>query len=320
MNSLNTWHRFTIAAVACAAGLTLACSGKTVDTGGDGGGSSGGATSACDDYFDVAFGGSCPGTLDPPAAEVASLKTRFETLCEADLALPGVTLTASSLETCVSAIKAGGCGVLEQQTGPCAFYVGTLAAGASCVTDSQCLTGSCSAGVEEGDGGMTVLCGTCEAAIPIGQPCTGGAVCGVTAACVTDGTTGTATCVAITYGGAGATCNGTNLQCSAGFNCNESQQCEAPAPAGTPCQSDFECASPLVCPAVTGMSTCQAAGAVGAPCESAVAAVRGGNLGRCGRGLQRDHPVPRGQLPHHRHHHLRHVPDRHPRRPAVLER
>jgi hypothetical protein len=253
-----------IAAVAGAVGLMLACSGKTV--GGNGGGGGG---SACDDYFQAEFAGSCPGTVTPPASEVARIQARFDTLCAEALALPGVGITSSGLESCVSAIKSTSCGVLNVPHGACSFDTGSLAAGGSCVTDSQCQTGDCSAGVESPDGGIQT-CGVCSAPVPVGGSCANGGSCGPHAIC-NYASTGAQTCVAITQVAAGGACNTAEEQCNPGLACNASGVCAAPGPAGTPCESAQSCEAPLVCPIVGGgPSTCQAASAAGGPCGSAV--------------------------------------------------
>jgi hypothetical protein len=141
---MKAWNCLTLAAIACTVSLTLACSGKTVSGddpdggGGSSGGGGGGIAGACDDYFQAAFSGSCPGTLDPPPSEVAHLQSRFDTLCVDDLGLPGVGITADQLEACVAAIKSTSCAVLYDEYGACDFgSTGSLAASASCVTDSQ---------------------------------------------------------------------------------------------------------------------------------------------------------------------------------------
>jgi hypothetical protein len=258
---MKTWHRFTMTAVACAAGLTLACSGKTT---GDGGGGTG---NACDDYFQIAFSGLCASGPLPPASEVTRIQGRFDTLCADALALPGAGITASTLESCVAAIKSGGCAVADQENGPCSFTTGSLAAGSSCVTEAQCQSGTCTAGNEAPDGG-TLLCGTCATPVAIGQSCANGQGCGPNAVCNYGTGTSSPTCAAITFGTAGAPCNESTTQCSAGLVCDVmTQKCAAPGGAGAACDSDQACIAPLVCPpAASGASTCQSPVAAGAAC------------------------------------------------------
>jgi len=287
---MKTWHRFTIAAVACAAGLTLACSGKTDGgNGGDGGGSSGGgsggsssggSSSACDDYFNTIFSGACESIGPLPASEVTRIQGRFDTLCAAALTLPGVSLNATSLEACVAAVKSGGCSVLDQEQGPCTFDTGSLAAGATCVTAAQCQGGDCTASNEEADGGQ-MLCGTCVTPPGLGQSCAGTLQCGPGAECSGDGT-GPQTCTAIAYGGVGASCSTPATQCNPGLYCNYASGtvCAAPGAAGTPCTEDQGCASPLICPSASGSSTCQSPGAAGAPCEDDMDCVSGLGCGQ----------------------------------------
>jgi hypothetical protein len=251
-------HRFGIASLTCAFGLALACGGKTSGPGGGGGGS------PCDDYFQAVFSSSCQGNVVPPASELTRIQSRFDTLCAAALALPGLTFNSSNLEACASAIKSSGCTVVEQDPGPCSFdETGTLATGAACVSDDQCQSDECSAGSETSDGG-TSICGTCGATVAVGQSCQDGQQCPAKSACT--GTGGSLTCAAITYGAAGASCNGSSLQCNTGLVCNTAEQCAAPAGSGAGCNTDQQCASPLVCPAVSGASTCQNANMAGGPC------------------------------------------------------
>ncbi|HEY5240636.1 MAG TPA: hypothetical protein VIJ22_04185, partial [Polyangiaceae bacterium] len=125
---MRAWNRLAMGTVACALSLALACSGKTAGGDGDGGGgSSGGGSSACDDYFNAAFSGACPGTLEPPPSEIARIQSRFDTLCAEALALPGVGITSASLEACVAAIHSTSCAVLDDEYGACSFTSGSLA-------------------------------------------------------------------------------------------------------------------------------------------------------------------------------------------------
>jgi len=269
---MRAWHRFTVTVVACAAGVTLACSGKTT--------AGGSATSACDDYFQIAFTGSCSGNVPLPASEVARIQARFDTLCNEALALPGMAITSGGLESCVAAIKAGGCSVADgqQPNGPCTFSAGSLASGTSCLTDDQCQSGACTAGNEAPDGG-TVLCGTCSTPVAVGQSCASGQSCGPSAVC--NGPIGTSgpTCATITFGAVGAACNDSSTECNAGLYCEPStQKCAAPGDSGTACDTDQACTSPLVCPpaASPGASTtCQSPGAAGAACSEDAGCVVG---------------------------------------------
>jgi hypothetical protein len=261
---MKTWNRLAVAAIACAAGLTLACSGKTAGNG-PGGSSGGGGNNGCDDYFQAIYAeGLCTGASPLPASEVTRIQARFATLCSEALTLPGEGISSAGLEACVTALRAQGCTVLEQNDGPCSFNAGTLPTGSACVTESQCTGGSCTAGNGTSDGGQ-VLCGTCGTLPAIGQPCAD-EECALGAVCNTGGDGGEV-CVAITYGAAGATCNGFTTQCNPGLICNELVgQCAAPGGAGTACEEDQVCAAPLVCPSATGPSTCQMPGSTGAAC------------------------------------------------------
>ena len=180
--------------------------------------------------------------------------------------MPGDAVTSGALGTCASAVKASGCGVLNQTQGPCTFAAGTLPAASACVTGSQCQGGDCTAGNTTADGGQSA-CGVCVAAAGIGQSCANGQSCGPGATC-NGNTGGGQTCVAITHGGVGVACNGSSTQCNQGLFCDPgTQTCAMPGAAGTACQLDEGCAAPLICPAgVTGVSTCQMPGGAGASC------------------------------------------------------
>ncbi len=273
---MRAWNRLAMGAVACALSLALACSGKTTGGDGDGGGgSSGGGSSACDDYFNAAFSGACPrNNLAPAPSEIARVQSRFDKLCADALALPGVGITSASLEACVAAIQSTSCAVLDDQYGACSFTSGSLAAGASCLTDAQCGTGDCSAGVQAPDGGITV-CGVCSAAVPLGGSCANGQSCGPNAMC-NFGAMADETCVAVVSVGEGGACNSAFDRCNSGLQCNSSGVCAVPEGPGAACRSDWDCAPPLACPApAAGPSTCQPEGAVGAPCYDAAECTSG---------------------------------------------
>lgn len=253
---MNVSYRLTVTTVACVFGFALACSGKTT-------GGSGSSSSACDDYFDAMFALGCPGTHVPPASDLAGMQSRFDTVCNAAISLPGSGITEASLEACVAAIKSGGCAVGAESSGPCAFDTGTLSAGATCVSNWQCESGYCTTEEVAPDGGMSA-CGTCKAAATAGQSCDA-TPCGPGLVC-TFGSTGTEACVAMTSVGEGSACDVAGAQCNQGLYCNDGT-CAATLAAGALCQSEDACTQPLVCPMQAGAaSTCQGAGQLGAPC------------------------------------------------------
>ncbi len=237
-----------------ALGLALAC-GSTGGSGSSGGGS------ACTDYFDSLFSSGCVGGVRLPAGELARIRPRFAQACEFVLGLPGIGLTAQSLEGCVSERQSPGC---ASSGTACALggKAGALAPSLPCVSDEQCQSGRCSAGNSGADGG-TVVCGTCTAAAEIGQPCTG--ACADGGACVFNG--GAGTCVAVTHGGAGAPCDSFRALCASGLVCTAARTCEAPGAAGATCRFDQDCQSPLVCPTHNVASTCQNPGPAGTACS-----------------------------------------------------
>jgi hypothetical protein len=252
-------HRFALAAIAGALGLSLACGGTTATTSG----------SACGDYFDAEFGStaSCPGAVIPPASEVARLRPRFVSACGDVIGEPGSAVTASALEACVAAIKADPCQALDDTRGPCFFEYGTGAAGVACAEDSQCASGSCSAQSETADGGTTGSCGVCAPVVAVGAPCEG--TCGANAECGPAPSGDSTICVAITVVAAGGACTGSGQECAEGLVCNPSGVCAAPGGAGAPCVFSEECQAPLTCPSgASGQTTCQPGAAAGAACTS----------------------------------------------------
>jgi hypothetical protein len=251
----------SLVAIASAVTLPVACGGQSGGTGGGGGGPGG---SACDDFFTAVYGGGCESPASLPGTEIARIQGRFDLACGSELGLPGLTFDASAFEACASAIKASGCSVIAELNGPCGFASsGTLVAGTACVTDSQCQSGDCSAG-EEGPDGGTLACGMCAPLAELGQPCTGACVKGAT--CVSTGTTGT--CVAVTYGAAGAKCDDQQTQCNSGLVCNLALgTCAAPAGTGTACLDESDCQAGLACPDVGGHGTCQSPAQSGGACE-----------------------------------------------------
>jgi hypothetical protein len=232
---------------------------------GDGDAGSDAGTSPCEDYWQTLASLGCPGTINPPGAEAARVLPRWNKFCEQFITLPGTSFDVSTLEACTAAMKSSGC--QDPATpNPCYPSTGSRTAGASCADPLQCQTGECTAG-SVGANGEAAACGTCVPAAAVGQACTG--PCAPDAACL-PGSGGTSTCVAVTFGAAGASCNGATTQCSGSLVCNTVEaKCAAPAGAGAPCGADQDCAFPLICPAASGTSTCKSPGSIGAPCSSA---------------------------------------------------
>ncbi len=254
------------AATSAAAGVALWLGLAAGGCGGQAGQQS--VSEVCGSLFDATIGAGCEPAM--PTAELARQRTRYQTLCERSLGLPGEGITTSALQSCVSALKSEDLCVkrgLAPLPSACRFASGSLGTGATCASSEQCASGACSTGGLPVDGGAPPLCGTCVAAVAVGQPC-GAAVgfmtCQQGAVCT--GSSPSATCVAIAYGDAGALCDGTAMQCKDGLTCGSTGTCAAPKPAGASCAFTDECASPLVCAAGTNGSTCSDAGKTGASC------------------------------------------------------
>jgi hypothetical protein len=248
---MKIWLRTTATALTAGAIAVTACGGSTA------GPSGGGSSSSCDRYYTALTACENP---QPPASEVSRVRALFDKLCADVLALPGSSITTSSLDACISEMQSAGCNAASQAA--CNFGPGALADGSKCVSNEQCMSDTCSAGQSTGDGGV-MPCGTCVA----GTPC-GNAVCAVNTICSQNN--GVGSCQPIVFGDSGATCNGVESQCKPGLVCNQvSRICAAPGPAGSPCRASSDCAGSLACPVPPGgTSTCQAQGGSGAACQS----------------------------------------------------
>jgi hypothetical protein len=229
-------------------------------------------SSVCGDVFELAYGPTCDPTR--PASEVARDRSRYLTLCEAELTLPGVGISSAQLESCANALRSSGncllSGNASTPTECQSLNWGTLASGAACSSGSQCESGNCNTASDAGLVG-TSQCGSCTAPIALGGVCgadagagNAGFGCAMASACNAI----SMTCQVITYGDVGATC-GTNVAaCGDGLYCDPTTElCTTPKPSGSACGMGQECASPLVCLAAT--NTCGSPGGNGASCESA---------------------------------------------------
>jgi hypothetical protein len=286
------------------AALAVACGGKA---GGDGAGSGGatgddgtggtaadaGPSTPCDDYLQALVDGQCLGPVPP--GQLATLQTRFDSLCAAAQALPGANLTSATIGACVDAIKAGSCPMLYANQGPCAFF-GTLGAGTPCSTGAQCASASCTptAGISACVGCSSLpvgafttntSCGTCDPAAGLGEACLNGA-CGPGLSCDESSLPGT--CVTATpssppTGGLaqGQTCRTSDGifvdVCAPPYECLPEKSgasiCRGLGASGDSCDNDQECQTGLGCSA----AVCAAMTWVGAghPCDSANRCERG---------------------------------------------
>src|ERR1019366_6252154 len=252
-----------IAAVAWSStlGVALAC-------GTSHGGPAGGASTPCGDYFDAVRANPCGTGPTLPDSETARMRSRFEQICAGYPSLPGSQITGDALEACAAAMQAAGCAGAGTTPQVC-DVLGTQPAGAACNETFQCQSGACFQTATLGEAGSTPnLCGQCLAVTSVGQTCAEN--CAQGAAC--DDTMSPPTCVAVTQGAAGATCNGKTAVCAAGLYCDSTGTCSAFSAAGQACTSTGECAPPSTCRG----ETCQAPGATGVAC---------GGVSDCATGL-----------------------------------
>jgi hypothetical protein len=235
------------------------------------------AITACDHYFAAQYARGCGGPEVPPD-EQARILARFEQVCQNQYALPGSGVTPATLEACASALEASPCELPDGQPEACTFQ-GSLPGGAACNEGFQCESGRCQGTAfasPEGQIGPTT-CGTCEAAVALGQVCGQGnssAGCPAKAGCVAEDASAsipTYTCAAPAYGDVGATCDDETALCETGLYC-ASGQCAPLAVAGAPCGAGPTppgnpggCVPPLSCVGDPGATTC-ALGVTGAFC------------------------------------------------------
>ncbi len=232
-------HPVWLAVVATSAALA-ACGTSS------GGASDASAGTPCGDYFDVLVIGTCGTGPTLPDGELARDRSRFETVCQASLALPGSTVTQSQIEACAQAIHAAGCTGRPGLPQAC-VWSGTLSAGSACNEAFQCPSGLCFAAAPVGDAGASepAGCGKCEAVASAGQSCTG-TTCAQGTVC--DTTKMPSTCATVTSGGASASCNGATTVCDVGSFCDvTTTKCTPTYPVGQACNGSSECSAPATC-------------------------------------------------------------------------
>jgi len=247
---------------------------------------SGSTADACASYGNaiVAYQAKCSGSLDP--AQNSAVVSRYTTLCQSELTLPGVAPNVGSvLSACASAIAAADCNTNTGDLDACNTAVdGTLANGTSCSSSVQCQSGDCNitATGGSGDGGTatSLNCGTCAPALADGADCTGTGNCVTGDTCEFNSSADggfSATCVAKPKPGAlGAACDSSKT-CAAPNHCafgasSETGTCAAPVASGAACEQSSDCASGLVC-AGTATRVCAAPLAAGATCTGGDCAV-----------------------------------------------
>ncbi|HEY1956634.1 MAG TPA: hypothetical protein VGH28_13525 [Polyangiaceae bacterium] len=214
---------FTLGAI----GVVIACGGPA-------------PPDACGRYYDALAACSASVATVAPADNVRE-RARFVASCEARLALPGTSLTASWIDSCAAAIPSFGCLPLALDYGACAVPPGKLPVGAACEDDAQCASTSCSSG---GDGcGQCVdtipAGGDCPSVVELGEPCVAGTVCIAN------------TCSQADFAGAGESCDDESTFCQKDLVCFP-QTCASPQPLGAPCFRYSDCAAGLTCSDATG--------------------------------------------------------------------
>ncbi len=267
--------------------------GTDVGVAGEGGGgdaSEAGSADVCGAFFDAFVAcedPTVPGDAIPspllPASEVARVRGRYETVCAAEMALPGTAFTASAVAACTAAIQSEGC--ISGEADPACSFSGTSASGASCADpalNDQC--GDACVLYTQTDAGTFSLRQPCALAPFDTNGCGASAECNV-AAPQPDGGYGTGTCIALTIVGAGQGCATFGTVCDAGTYCYSPSNtgtdwtCTPAGKAGDACPLQAgttirlpvrgSCAAPLFCsvPGDAGAGTCQAPGGSGASCE-----------------------------------------------------
>jgi hypothetical protein len=236
-------------------------------------------------------------------ANVAAGKSKYDGAAAAD---------------CLAALGAGSCSITAEVSTPappaCARAIqGTLGAGAACNDDTECVSGTCdTSGCTTGASCCAGICAatptivalgadctsptvacpddsfctggtiaTCVAKIPAGQPCVSLTECVAGLLCVSDPTTGNATCG--TFPAHGASCTASQFCDSASDYCDLTTGiCTSRVAPGGACQpADVSCVAYATCDATT--STCLALGGAGAACTSASACLSAfcSGSGRC---------------------------------------
>ncbi len=238
------------------------------------------ATSGCDQYFDAYVATTACGGAPFPIAELPRLRVRWDATCTSFLSLPGNATTAAYLATCAAATLAAPCA--ETFPAVCNTIAGTLAVGASCVSDSQCQSISCSFGASAVDdgGSPSSACGQCAPTLAAGQSCAAEITalsCNENYVC--EEPNGQPICVPFTYGAAGDPCNQMGAECDTTSFCNlATLTCQAVGGVGAPCTAVSQCATGLTC--IGGACAADSGAAptmavAGAACSDAVPCIAG---------------------------------------------
>ena len=166
-------------------------------------------------YMNLAFG------------SVTECETRYAASVGRGIGANGSNLTADQLEACAKALPATTCADVLGRSLPAACHgpAGTLADGAPCADDSQCLNKKCKSS------GPNTTCGTCGSPAAAGGACVASDDCADGLAC--------ASSVCVVFGATGSTCDAAHpcnstLACVAG-------KCGPPQAAGAACKDSSEC-------------------------------------------------------------------------------
>ncbi len=168
-----------------------------------------------------------PFALSSTWGDASTCEARRSAICLATLRVAGTAANASTVSACASAIKAASCEInsIIETLPACLPVAGSLAAGAACAVDSQCISTYCriTAGVPG------TACGTCAARAPEGQLCYADSDCQGDLKCYA--TQSVKHCMARAQ--IGEKCDDTHI-CIAPATC-QGTTCAAPAALGAKC-------------------------------------------------------------------------------------
>jgi hypothetical protein len=279
-------HLLVVGLIGAAVGAVVACSSSSGDAPatvpndgggaeGGGGGSDGavdpGATTpeaiACDAYqaaIAAVIAKCSPALISTGAPDLlASRKVRQRKFCLAELALPGIGVTAQTLNDCAKSLDAAQVNCDQLDSDPAfskcssrnGFGVGgTLADGAPCRTGAQCQGGLCAhpnpyvpGGLSTDNSTCNITNGTCHTGVAVSQACNDdtGIICAFGADCVTN------VCVANFSVAVGGDCNTSSTgakgqNCARGLTCSGGK-CVAPGALNAPCAGGGSCQANLIC-------------------------------------------------------------------------
>jgi hypothetical protein len=211
----------------------------------------------CAAYFDAAdaYQSRCGG----PPGPWFGLRDRFLKVCQVEISAPGAS-TDAGLGACASAIKDATptCGAANAAAcNGVADAPGTLPTGAPCGSSAQCGSGVCKAP-------SLRTCGVCATRIAIGLACDSlkGERCTEDASCVLPIGSPSGTCTRLSD--VGGPCGG-GESCKKPLNCDRAtKKCVPEGTNGAACETNGDCAEPLVC---GPGNTCVQPNATGAPCS-----------------------------------------------------